>query len=380
MKKLLIFLLLFIIELPAHAEWFRMNHPDTANIMVFGNRGDTVFTFQKDYKVYKTTDFGFKMGYRISNINYYYGIEATREGNLVTSAGPIGIGVSSSTDCGQTFKFQSIISDFGYNSDPLKKVNSRYVYISATFDWAHDFEISKNGLEFYSMNYSNYGKFIIFLDKKFITLFNDSLRRTDDLGKTYQYIVNPGITDLGLCEENSKGKLYMLVQDTLFNSIDSGSTWQRQSLSKTGLLYLNIDDHDNIYLRTSNKIYCSYDDCQNWTDISENLPIATSMYPEIRFSDTNLFTRADDGDIYFRDIYVGVKENPDISMTLTLYPNPVHDFLHISGSNNHSIQIYTIEGIQVLQTDFKDKIDVSSLATGMYFVKAGNQYFKFIKW
>ena len=356
-----------------------MNHPDTANIVVFGNKGDTVFTFQKDRSLYKTINFDSSWSnIKHTDITNVMGIEITRYGNISISISPMDIFIKTSTDCGETFTDNHVWSEDNYTTNELTKINSRYMGISATFDWEYVSFISNDGLNFLSIPYYM-GYFISFLNYNFIYSRHDSLFITNDTNKTYQYHINPGITDLGLCEENSKGKLYMLLKDTLFTSVDSGWTWQRQSLSLTGLLYLNIDDYDNIYLRTTNKIFCSYDDCRNWTDITEDLPLTTCLYPEIRFSDTKLFTRADDGDIYYRDIYVGVKEQAETSKALTLYPNPVSDFLYISGAENHTIQIYTIEGIKVLETVLQDRIDVSRLATGVYFVKAGNKVVKFIK-
>jgi hypothetical protein len=39
----------------------------------------------------------------------------------------------------------------------------------------------------------------------------------------------------------------------------------------------------------------------------------------------------------------------------------------------------SILGNIVIETDLKNSIDVSGLTKGIYFIKIGNQYFKFIK-
>ena len=58
MKNLIIFLLLSTIQFSAYAEWFNANHPDTSNIEVFGNRGDTLFTYDYSKIIYKSNNLG----------------------------------------------------------------------------------------------------------------------------------------------------------------------------------------------------------------------------------------------------------------------------------------------------------------------------------
>jgi hypothetical protein len=170
----------------------------------------------------------------------------------------------------------------------------------------------------------------------------------------------------------------MLVHDTVFTSIDSGWTWQGMNLNITGKGYLNIDNQDNIYLRTADKIFCTYDDGVNWANITENLPLTTSKYPELRFSDTKIFTRADDGNIYYRDIYTGVAEKSEDN-ELTLYPNPVNNFLQLKLNVGEiliaKVKIYSAYGEKVINTEFKENIDVSNLSPGVYFckVQSGNR-------
>ncbi|TAL67818.1 MAG: T9SS type A sorting domain-containing protein [Bacteroidetes bacterium] len=43
------------------------------------------------------------------------------------------------------------------------------------------------------------------------------------------------------------------------------------------------------------------------------------------------------------------------------------------------IEIFSILGNKVIETEYKDKIDVSRLSAGVYFLKAGAQVYKFVK-
>ena len=61
---------------------------------------------------------------------------------------------------------------------------------------------------------------------------------------------------------------------------------------------------------------------------------------------------------------------------LTIYPNPTSKWLRIdnqSGSIINYIRIYSIQGVEVLRYDkYVDKIDVSNLKNGIYFIKMMN--------
>ena len=379
MKKLVIFILLLSIQFSAHSEWFNVNHPDSANIMVLGNKYDALFSFQKNRSLYITNNFGSSWSnIKHTEIDNPMGTVITRYGNISLSISPMAIWIKTSTDCGETFTEKHVWTEDNYTTNELAKINSRYMYISATFDWEHVSFISNDGLNFLSIPYyMRY--FIVFHNNKFIFSVRDSLFITNDTNKTFSYLDNPGISELGQCEENSKGKLYMLVKDTLFTSIDSGWTWQRLNLSITGLQYLNIDNQDNIYLRTADKIFCSYNDGLNWIDISENLLLTTCKYPEIRFSDTKIFVRADDGNIYYRDIYSSIADNLNEN-NLSISPNPVNNILKIKFSADElypkSIEIYSALGEKVIETEYKETIEVSNLSPGIYFcaIKSGNKF------
>jgi photosystem II stability/assembly factor-like uncharacterized protein len=65
---------------------------------------------------------------------------------------------------------------------------------------------------------------------------------------------------------------------------------------------------------------------------------------------------------------------------VNIYPNPVSDFLYLpKNSSNERIKIYSTIGICVSDFDPCEKVDVSSLSPGMYFVQLGDQIQKFVK-
>ncbi len=61
------------------------------------------------------------------------------------------------------------------------------------------------------------------------------------------------------------------------------------------------------------------------------------------------------------------------------YPNPVSDYLHIKTDTYAKIEIFNSLGISVLETEWKESIDVSCLPCGMYYIRINNKLCKFMK-
>ena len=60
-----------------------------------------------------------------------------------------------------------------------------------------------------------------------------------------------------------------------------------------------------------------------------------------------------------------------IGETMSLYPNPVHDVLHVKSLNNSELnyRIMNMNGQVIIDGKTKDKIDVSILRAGIYFIE-----------
>ncbi len=70
------------------------------------------------------------------------------------------------------------------------------------------------------------------------------------------------------------------------------------------------------------------------------------------------------------------------SGSLFLNPNPVRDIFTIEGYNGDLkdlIQIFNLHGIKVFETEFNENLDVGNLLSGVYILKIGNFYQKFVK-
>ena len=66
---------------------------------------------------------------------------------------------------------------------------------------------------------------------------------------------------------------------------------------------------------------------------------------------------------------------------INIRPNPVTDFIYISTNDKSfcKIEIFSSLGLKVIETENKNKLDVSNLNTGLYFLIIGNKVFTFLK-
>ncbi|GAB0157578.1 hypothetical protein CHRYSEOSP005_28570 [Chryseobacterium sp. Alg-005] len=78
---------------------------------------------------------------------------------------------------------------------------------------------------------------------------------------------------------------------------------------------------------------------------------------------TRSFTFGDNGTLSTTDI--------DLDKQIDIYPNPASDFISIHSKEPiRNVLINNIEGKFILQSDKKDRIDISAIPAGIYFIKA----------
>jgi len=64
---------------------------------------------------------------------------------------------------------------------------------------------------------------------------------------------------------------------------------------------------------------------------------------------------------------------------LHLYPNPVHDMLYIESDGQEEGMLYNQQGQQVMAYRNTGVMDMSTLESGIYFLKVGEQVRKVVK-
>ena len=75
---------------------------------------------------------------------------------------------------------------------------------------------------------------------------------------------------------------------------------------------------------------------------------------------------------------VGVKDIKNEGIGISITPNPSSDYINIVPFTKQ-IQIFNLYGNKLLESEFKDRIDVSGFPAGVYFLKSGSNVNKFLK-
>ncbi|MBS4001104.1 MAG: T9SS type A sorting domain-containing protein [Desulfobulbaceae bacterium] len=200
---------------------------------------------------------------------------------------------------------------------------------------------------------------------------------------------------------------------SLKKSTDRGKEWVNQidtniTLSRVAnpILMGNFIAYDdnNIWLRFSNMQnntqYLTNNGGKDWIEFPKFDSDIIKTTPNFGFylnKNTIFLLNTYVGNLLYKftfDIATSVIERADESQ-FKLFPNPASDYIEITQpSDVYNVQIYDILGVKVLSTPSAAhppshpstgsrsenlRIDVSSLAPGMYFIRIGNKVQKFIK-
>ncbi len=173
--------------------------------------------------------------------------------------------------------------------------------------------------------------------------------------------------------------------DMIHKTTDGGKTWVEKFNAlitpRGGLTEVDFCDKENgIAVGPQGKIYWTHDAGETWSqDSSKEIIKAQSAVLHVTILNKSTAIIADfEGNLWRTPIGTDVPERimDDEAM---IYPNPVRDFLSINISEIKKVEIYSVIGIKLLESEYKDKIDVSGLAPGMYFVRIGDKVSKFVK-
>ncbi len=84
----------------------------------------------------------------------------------------------------------------------------------------------------------------------------------------------------------------------------------------------------------------------------------------------------------FKDDIMDVADPVSIGDDKLLYPCPAGDFViikNIGDINKSKVEIFTVEGIKIFESDYQEKINISDFTPGLYLVKIGTDFRKLIK-
>lgn len=76
----------------------------------------------------------------------------------------------------------------------------------------------------------------------------------------------------------------------------------------------------------------------------------------------------------------GVSERDELNINYSIYPNPAKEYIELSSSKYVGlIAVYSPLGIKVLDAESNAKIDIHNLPAGIYFLKIGDDFYRFVK-
>lgn len=180
-------------------------------------------------------------------------------------------------------------------------------------------------------------------------------------------------------------ELAIATNKGIFKSLDGGSTWNQIYSSLVHQVFFSdiVDGHIVGTVHTSGisdySLIYSLDQGQNWNHIAnEELLSVGSIDSKVKFVDAN------SAEIYIATIDLGLVKHTLNFQTLgideseiqegfiDLYPNPAKDTVKIisSGLNIESVSVFDLTGKMVHQSAGKETIDISSLPSGIYLLKA----------
>lgn len=172
--------------------------------------------------------------------------------------------------------------------------------------------------------------------------YSDTLKimMSSDSGKTYTNIYTKAGADLATVSTPLTNP--QTINDCIFTP-SSSNQWRTE--------IIKLDD----YADMSNVVFV-------FKDVSGNG--GTLWLDNIRFVSYDDITDVSEGNSF---------------SGISLFPNPVSDFINIISDAGNKVEIYSVLGEKLIISEDKNRIDVSGLLPGVYFVKIGDRVEKFVK-
>jgi hypothetical protein len=169
-----------------------------------------------------------------------------------------------------------------------------------------------------------------------------------------------------------------ITNGDVWRTIDGGTSWIHASsfvasaLHARGEIVLALND--------SGMVAISQDAGISW--------MYESLGPDYMYPAEYVPEVTEDGELFFTAGYEGVilkRTTPLQAMKpqasgVVVYPNPAGDILHLTGiSAGDEIVIRNLQGVCLLTRQGSEKIPLTSLPPGMYFLTVGPQTIRFVK-
>lgn len=141
------------------------------------------------------------------------------------------------------------------------------------------------------------------------------------------------------------------------------------------------DKPDSVYFAaTAFGLYCSVNGGKNWTKDTRvpNVPI---FEMKLRANDRSLFLFTHGRGMFYLTLKDYLTRTKDLKaqIAVKIYPNPTTDVLNIESQTPLSItQVFDLKGREIwTESQTPTRINISSLATGVYFVRVFDENGRF---
>jgi hypothetical protein len=214
-------------------------------------------------------------------------------------------------------------------------------------------------------------------------------------------------TGTGIVKYQNKGPIYYTIDHGLsWNILDTNLQsfkFLHENITKSKSDYswvtlpMSFDSTLTFYMNTPLGIFRSNDTLKSFHNISKGLIEPSNIYKFKAGNDGKLYAVNSRGIWRTKENFVNsleddVEQFSTNDLELSISPNPASDFITISLSNKglkpfvttDKVQIFDVLGIEVMSVvtglDLSaQKIDVSNLPVGVYFIRIGTRVEKFVK-
>jgi photosystem II stability/assembly factor-like uncharacterized protein len=176
-----------------------------------------------------------------------------------------------------------------------------------------------------------------------------------------------------------------LQNNFIMRTVDGGKNWKTVNVSNSFSIY-NFKFYNELIgwaIGDNGKIFYTSDGGNSWI---EQLSFRSRVLSGLCIlNESNVYVSGDFGTILkycdseiksnVKEIFIDQREK------FPIFPNPATDFINFQDMNNENAtySIYSCLGILVYQGQINNKIDISFLPTGIYFVKIRDSIHKLIK-
>ncbi len=181
--------------------------------------------------------------------------------------------------------------------------------------------------------------------------------------------------------------------DVILKTIDGGKSWQKVADSAfkddivipAGVYDVDVISKDEaIVVGSTTKALYTKDGGDTWEILSKGVnDYGKLLFKAVKFIAPKTIIAGGWENFVARyelNEEVSVEDNQKINEGIIIYPIPTMDFIYFKSNNTTGkIEIFSALGIKVLETEYKDRIDVSGLSAGVYFVKFADKVIQFVK-